>query len=274
MSHWTRAQVLMGTLVTLEVDRRCPMQAAFIAMEAALNRMAHIARVMSAHDPGSDLGRLSRATPEQTLRLDPHTVRVLQAARDWVRQSGGAFDPVQAAHTLSQRGLRPGLSRGTGGLRDLDVCSAVEVRVRQAVAIDLGGIAKGYAVDQALQVLREHDIAQARVNAGGDLAVMGPTPQRIALRHAGVHARSQNLGHLRLCEGAVATSTATPSMSDMGEMVARPRRAPVRWHSATVMAPDCMTADALTKWALQSTPLCPLLKRALREHRATLWRSA
>lgn len=270
MMGWTRAQVLLGTLVTIEVDHALARSSADAAMAAALARISHIGRVMSAHDPNSDLARLSRAHPDQLLELDPATVQVLRAARDWTIRSGGTFDPVRAAQTLVHRGARPGLQSSAGDLRDMDLLSEVMVRVSRPVSIDLGGIAKGYAVDQAMQVLRQHAVTHARVNAGGDLAVMGHIPQRIALRHAGDQPRSQAMGALFLREGAVATSVACDAWSGF---VARPRRATATWRSATVTAPNCMTADALTKWALQSSVLCPSLRHALREHRATLWRS-
>lgn len=268
MKRWTRAQVVMGTLVTLEVGPDLPMGVAHTAMEAALARMSHIARVMSAHDPGSDLGRLSRALPQQTLSLDPDTIRVLQAARDWTQRSEGLFDPWRAGLHLSRLGRRPGLSEGAGHWRDIEFLSSVEVHVAQAMTLDLGGIAKGYAVDQAMQVLREHGIPLARVNAGGDLAVMGPGPQPLTLRHAGDRPRNQDLGRLRLRQGALATS-----ITPWSDWIPSNRRGRLRWRSATVCAPDCMTADALTKWALQSSLLCPVLQRTLRQHQAIMWRS-
>lgn len=270
MNGWNRAQVMLGTLVTVQVAPDTPQARAHRAMDAALARMAHIARVMSAHDPLSDLGRLCRAQAHQVLTLDPDTVQVLRAARDWTLRSGGAFDPVRAADALVRRGARPGLRASVGDLSDLELLSDTVVQVAKPIAIDLGGIAKGYAVDRAMDVLRQHQVTQARVNAGGDLAVMGPAPQRIVLRHAGAQARSHMRGALMGRQGAVATSIA---VSGLSEFVAHARRRRMPWHSATVSAHDCMSADALTKWALHSSLLCPVLTRTLREHGATLWRS-
>ena len=268
MNRWSRAQVLLGTLVTVEVDTDLSWPAAQAALEAAFEQIAHIGRVMSAHDPRSDLGRLSRARPRQVLTLDPHTLRVLRAAIHWHRCSGGAFDPVRAASRLLPK--RPGLRAGQSHLNAIECLSDTEVRVSHPVAIDLGGIAKGYAVDQALAMLRSHGITHARVNAGGDLAVMGEIARAITLRHADDHPRHWHVGRISMKQGAVATSVAARGLT---ELVARSRHRRTPWRSATVRALDGMTADALTKWALQTSLLCPALRSALRAHRATMWRS-
>jgi hypothetical protein len=74
----------------------------------------------------------------------------------------------------------------------------------------------------------------------------------------------------RTLHAAMATSAWQTPDTDSVQTTGRSCR---QWRSATVTAPDCMTADALTKWALQSSLLCPALTSALREHHATVWRS-
>jgi thiamine biosynthesis lipoprotein len=246
-------------------------------MDDALDVMAHIGRVMSAHSPQSDVARISRAAPGEVLTLDSHTVAVLGCALHWYRASGGAFDPCRAAQHLAHKGLRPGLSnRGLGlphALNQLQMLSSNQIRVPQPLGLDLGGIAKGYAVDQAIAALQARGVTCARVNAGGDLRAIGTRPWPIDVRHAKGSLRDRQLRVLRHCiEGAVATSVAGVHNPEFVPTLRRARRTRV-WQSATVLAHDCMTADVLTKWALQSSQLCPSLTSTLRQQGARMWRS-
>lgn len=133
------------------------------------------------------------------------------------------------------------------------------------MAIDLGGIAKGYAVDQAVASLRASGVTSGLVNAGGDLRAFGPRSWPIELQHPVVTARTRPL--VRLRDAALASSVAA---ADAGFVGTRPRGA--RWTGSTVLARDCATADALTKWALQDAEPSLRLRRSLREHGARLWR--
>jgi thiamine biosynthesis lipoprotein len=276
-----RARPLLGTLVTVEVDAPPAAQEAARAVEDALAVMARIAAVMSAHDPLSDLGRIARASPGQVLTVDAHTVTVLEAARHWRRLSGGAFDPLRAGRWLARRGRRPGLPADAvdaaeclgpdAGLEDMRVVSRTQLQFKQPLSLDLGGIAKGYAVDQAIGVLAAHGIGQAIVNAGGDMRVLGEPGFAVDIRHAGHGLREHRLPAVRrLRQGALATSVADAEGTDFVKTDAGARSP---WRSATVLARDCMSADALTKWALQSSLLCPRLRAALRAHGARMWRS-
>ena len=285
----SRGRPLLGTLVSVQVwpDGLAAGygtgQAIEDAIDGALACVAHISRVMSAHDPDSDLGRMSRARAGECLTLDAHTIAVLQASQYWHRVSGGAFSPARAAHALARQGRRPGLQLAVQtalqahtpapplGLQHLCLLSPTELRMPGPVLLDLGGIAKGYAVDQAVACLVRAGVRQAVVNAGGDLRVIGPRAQAVQLRHAGQGLRDRPLPErCRLHNAALATSVALHAESEFVRTRPSGRQ---RWRSASVQAEDCMSADALTKWALQSSLLCPALRAALRTHRARLWRS-
>ncbi len=276
---WQRARVMLGTLVTIQVHRpddalSLDEEAVTHAIEAAFACMSHIGRVMSAHDAQSDLGRISHAGPDSVLSLDPHTVVVLRSALHWHSVSGGAFNPCLAASHLSRSGWRPGLRElpapDSQAWRELRLVSDTQIQVPHALALDLGGIAKGYAVDQAIDVLRAQGVDSALVNAGGDLRAIGPRAWPLQARHAHSSVRDAAVRGVRhLVQGAVASSVAGPRNP---EFVPTLRRMP-QWQSATVRAPECMTADVLTKWALQSSALCPSLSRQLRLQGARMWRS-
>lgn len=269
-----RAKPLLGTLVTIQAEASAHDPGSIAAIEAAFEIMAHVGTVMSAHNSDSDLGRMSRAVVGQVLALDVHTICVLKASQYWSKLSAGAFNPVKAAQILVRKGLRPGLLSGGAlapALAGLEILSTTQVRMSGPVLIDLGGIAKGYAVDRAIEVLAQHGVSHAIVNAGGDLRVFGEKTVGVEVRHAAHQLRDRVFLRVRrLQQGALATSVAEHADTEFVQTVPSRRHA---WRNATVMARDCMTADVLTKWALQSSILCPQLRAAMRENHARMWRN-
>lgn len=280
-----RAKPLLGTLVVIRVRTT-----ADLAFDSYLNRIyapvdnaflaiQNIANAMSAHHPDSDLARIARAQPGAVLTLSPHTVAVLRLAKYWYTTSLGAFDPVKAADSLAARGMRPAFSgvalAARASLRDVQVLGDDQVRLVRPLRLDLGGIAKGYAVDQAVAVLNAQGLTTVLVNAGGDMRATGAWDWPVVLRHAEHPTHTHRARGLRaLRNAALASSTAAPlNVEFVGTARTSRTRQPWLWASCTVRASDCVTADALTKWGLQSAPGSPRLARVLRQHRATLWRS-
>ncbi len=121
------------------------------------------------------------------------------------------------------------------------------------MAIDLGGIAKGYAVDRAVAALRAHGIERGLVNAGGDLYAVGRSedgdPWRVGIRHPEDPRRL--LGELAIEDAAVATSgdyeRAFRHAGRTFHHLLDPRTAAPREaapHSVSVQAASCLEADA------------------------------
>ncbi|EDY20096.1 putative thiamine biosynthesis lipoprotein ApbE transmembrane [Chthoniobacter flavus Ellin428] len=188
--------------------------------------------------------------------VDAWTFAVLRAAAQVHRISSGAFDVTVAPH-LQRLGFLPGERaaawRATGAVSfaDVDLLPGRRVRFRRPdVCIDLGGIAKGFAVDRAVATLRNAGVQHGLVNAGGDLRVFGDE-QAIAVRHP--EDPGATLHGLRLANAALATSAhyfaarwqpeqtlAAIVHPSTGQQCAQVR-------SATVRASSTMLADALTK---------------------------
>lgn len=260
-----RARALLGTLV--EVEASGPAGALAPALEAALAAVARVHRLMSFHEATSDIARINAAAAGVAVEIDPDTHRLLRRAVEIGELSGGVFE-IAIAGVLVADGLLPRPPAGAPRLddgassRDLDLDEPNRVTWRRKGSIDLGGIAKGFAVDQAADALRAHGAVSGVVNAGGDLRCFG-TPRPIRIRHPFAPAAHLELGLLR--DAALATSApaiGSPAGSDALVDPRTGRRS--GWElGISVVAAECVVADAFTKiarldWARASTLLATL----------------
>jgi hypothetical protein len=158
-------------------------------VEAAFVAIGTVHRLMSFHDEESDVSRLNRGAYETAIRVHPWTFEVLEIALDLHGQSNGMFD-IRIAPALQKLGLLPYHGGDlawdaplTSGHGEIELLAGQCVRFRdRATRIDLGGIAKGFAVDRAIGALRNHGMPSGLVNAGGDLAAFGPRGLIITVR--------------------------------------------------------------------------------------------
>ncbi len=245
-----RARPLLGTIVEIEAAglSEPPLER---AVNAAFEAVARVHKLMSFHDPLSDLARLNRHAPFQPVSVHRWTSKVLQQARMLFDATRGLFD-CAVGHELMQRGLLPseGLAHAkSGSFAAVEHLGGDQFRYSAPISIDLDGIAKGFAVDRATATLRAHGVREALVNAGGDIRVIGPSAQPIYIRCPGSENRVVRAGLLRNAAIATSSALATIVRSD----VERPT--PVvsnRDHCAySVIARTCVLADALTKVLVQ-----------------------
>ena len=261
-----RARPLLGTLV--EIGVRAPPARAAAGIERAFEAIARVHALMSFHEAGSDVQRLNRAAHKEPVGVDPDTFAVLEAAERLSRASDGAFD-ITVAPALVRFGFLPAGSAapprppGPGHVA-IELTAGCRVRFRAPLWIDLGGIAKGYAVDRAAEALEDAGIEDYVVNAGGDLRV-GCATEVIHVRHP---ARPDALIELAtLSAGAIATSAqyfaGRPGTDGpVHPIIAPGRDAPARYQgSLSVMAECCTIADALTKVvAVRGAAAIPVLE--------------
>ena len=230
-----RARPALGTLVEVGISIRgkqagsSPDVRAKAALEAAFAAVATVEHAMSAFDPASDIGQFNAAPACTTIRVARETAIVLRVAHTLGRRSGGLLDVTlgtgAGAWSLSQRGGQSFLQKGTAEVR-----------------LDLGGVAKGHAVDRAFDAIGarldgERGVAWW-VNAGGDLRVAG--------LELPVQLRDERDGGARpwivLRDGALATSYFGP-----GARVVLAGRRSRRVCHVSVASPRCIWSDALTK---------------------------
>lgn len=253
MQEFARARPLLGTIVEMRVAGLAE-AAALAAIEAAFAEVADLHRLMSFHERGSDLSRLHRGAARAPVAVDMRTYEVLQAALAIAAESNGCFDPSVAVR-LVEWDLLPApescvLPDPRADWRDIELLDRARVRFARPLWIDLGGIAKGYAVDRALAMLRARGASLASVNAGGDLRRFGPRAEVVPLRLA--PALNTAVPALELADAAVATSAGHATQRRVGgpHVDGRSRRVVARRRSVSVVAPTCLVADALTKVVL------------------------
>jgi thiamine biosynthesis lipoprotein len=159
------------------------------AAQAAFARIAALDAMLSDYNPRSELSRLSGAAGKGTaVRVSDELWRLLRQSEALSRQSKGAFDvtvgPVVKLWRRARRnGRLPDEERLQEALRAvgqrhvrLNADDQTVELLQPNMRLDLGGIAKGFAADEALRVLREQGIARALVNASGDIAISDAPP--------------------------------------------------------------------------------------------------
>lgn len=245
------------------------------AREAAAEAFARIDdldRRLSDYDPGSDLRLLERSAAGRAAGAHPDVLAVLSEAQILARETQGAFDVTVGALTrlwrwAERRGVEPPAARieaaratvGFSALH-LDMEAGTVSIERPGLQLDVGGIAKGYAVDAAFEVLEAHGYRSALVDGGGDLRVGSAPPGtsgwRVSLpatardnhgaRSAGARWTTAVLEHV-----AVATSGATYRSLETGETTRSHILDPRSGFGitidriVTVLAPTASRADAL-----------------------------
>ena len=260
-----RSIPVMGTVAELAVVHREP-HFAHGALDAAVAELRRVEALMTRFQPTSDVGRVNAAAHGHPTGIDLETATVLAAALEWAAATEGGFDPSLGRATelwdIGHRAVPPAADHiERWAKRDLyrtielgrRAYGPVVVRHDDDAALDLGGIAKGYAVDRAVAALRDWGITDGLVNVGGDLYALGRSADgdlwEVGVRSPADPARL--VAEFRIEERAVATSGDYFRYFDhrgrryhhlLDPCTGEPRR--TQTHSFTVAADDCMNADA------------------------------
>lgn len=233
------------------------------AARAAFDRIMALDRIMSDYRPDSELRRLEAAGRQWT-PISAELLEVLTLAHAIARATEGAFDPTVGPMVALWRearatGTRPGATalaaaRARTGWRHLEIDSA-RGAVRLALPgmrLDLGGIAKGYILQQALHALERHGVSRALIESGGDIVAGDPPPGRAGWRVEAAGADAVFRGRAdALTRAALATSGTSEQVVEIDGVryahLVDPRTGLGITHRtvARVIAPNAATADAL-----------------------------
>ncbi|MFQ5806516.1 MAG: FAD:protein FMN transferase [Phycisphaerae bacterium] len=257
-----RAREIMGTFATLTAVA-ADEQTASAAVEAGYGRLEDVNRLMSDYIADSEIGRLNRLPGGESLQLSPETFHCLQRAVEIAEASGGAFDvtcrplvtlwkKAAAENRLpSDQDLSHARALVGPDKLALNAQSRTVSIVLNGIQVDLGGIAKGYALDLAAKAMLRAGAASVLVDVGGDVLAVGTKrdgkPWRIGVRHP---FREGVIAVLKLSDRAAATSGVQQRFYEIDgkrySHIIDPRtsRPAEQAPSVTVIAGDGLTADA------------------------------
>ncbi|HED15975.1 MAG TPA: FAD:protein FMN transferase [Gammaproteobacteria bacterium] len=262
-AEWVSSeQAIMGTRIHVELwqDDNIDGQAAINAVMAEMRR---IDELMSPHKKTSALYRINQLASQQELRISSEMFKLIARSIEFSRLTEGAFDITYASvgHLYNYRAhKRPDRKTIKKQLGKIDFHNIVLDKNRQTIRfthtgvfIDLGGIAKGYAVDNGIKILQQRGIKSAIVSAGGDSRILGNRhgrPWMMGIRNPRKH--DGLLTRLPLWDTALSTS---------GDYERYFIEDGVRYHhiidpktgdsarklrSVTIIGPDAITTDALS----------------------------
>jgi len=260
---YSRDEAIMGTAIHVELwsDDRA---AAHAAIDAVMQEMHRIDALMSPYKEASELSRINRDAAREPVPVCAELFELLVRSVKFSELSCGAFDITYASagHLYDyRRRIRPteaelAAAREAIGFRHLQLDAAQRtVRfARDGVRIDLGGFAKGYAVDNGAAILARQGVRHAAVAAGGDSRMLGDRrgrPWVIGVRDP--RREGEVVALVPVEDAAVSTSGDYERFFDDGDerchhlIDPRTGKSPRAVHSVSVIAPDGLTAEALSK---------------------------
>jgi len=258
-----REAAIMGTRIAVEVWHD-DATAAAAAIDAVIAEMHRIDELMSHYRPDSQLSRINRDAATMPVKVDHELVELIARALQFSELSGGAFDITYASvgYLYDYRERRhPSEAQIAAALPAISWRHVVIDRVASTVRflepgvrIDLGGIAKGHAVDSAVRILRTHGIANGTVTAGGDSRILGDRrgrPWVVGIRHPDDPNRV--IARIPLEDAAISTSGDYERYFDEGGVryhhIIDPHtgKSPVGVRSVTVIGPEAIITEGLTK---------------------------
>ena len=240
-----RCKPLLGTYVEISADSDDAIDQAFSVIQLVQD-------LMGFHNPKSELSQINARAHLEQISVHEWTFEVLCIAKELCESTNGMFD-CGVGGKLVDSGLLPNhfdrLNTFCGSIMDLILDKPNLVSSKAPLTLDLGGIAKGFAVDKAVEALRQFGAALGYVNAGGDLRVFGNFVQTIHTRNPAKPHELITLGSIK--NGAIASTGlyyCDHSRSNQGHIVNPQTLEQIAFtESYSVIAPKCIYADALTK---------------------------
>ena len=239
------------------------------AGEEALEEITFLDRQLSFYDPNSEISRVNALAAKGPVKVEPRILQLLKKASELSAATGGAFD-ITIAPLMKIWGLTGGTGRIPTDDEIDEVMQVVGMRLihmneeestiafdREGVKIDLGAIGKGYAIDRAVEVLKDSGVRSALVHGGtSTIYAIGVTPDgspwRVAVRNPHAESEPHPQRKIDLCDSSLSVSAVhgksfTCDGQQYGHVIdprsGRPTRAAAL---AAVSGPSATETDALS----------------------------
>lgn len=275
-----RERLLMGTIVEIKIPiiSGVDKKTAESAINASFEEISRVESRLSAFKKDSELSRINRLKALETMRISEEAFGLIERSIEYSRLTGGAFDiTVKPLVDLWRRArsedrmpsddeINEAKEKVGSGNIILDRANMTITFNKDGMGLDLGAIAKGYATDRAVDVLKDNGIKNAIVNSGGDMYCLGKKAGDIPWKVGIQHPRDERRLFMEMELGDRAANTSgdyekyfivdgvryshiidPASGRPIGDDVV----------SATVVAKDSVTADVL------ATALCISAAKAL-----------
>lgn len=260
---YAREEAIMGTRIAVELWQDDP-AAAGRAIDAVIAEMHRIDALMSVYKEDSQVSKVNRDAAAGPVKVDPELAALVARALEFSEMSDGAFDITYASvgylydYREHKHPTEAQIQAALPGINWRHVIvdrEASTIRFTQeGVRIDLGGIAKGYAVDTSIAILQKLGITHATVTAGGDSRIIGDRngrPWIVGIRHP--DDRNRVIARIPLEDAAISTSGDYERYFDEKGVryhhIIDPKtgKSPHGIRSVTVIAPNSTFAEGLTK---------------------------
>lgn len=240
-----RMKPMLGTFIEIGLAVDSQMHSAF---DAAFFKIEQIQSLMSFHNPKSELSKINKH-PYEWVQVSRQTAQVFRLAKQLSERSQGLFNPTVGGELIELRVLPNHFIRPfelKGSEKDIEI-DGQNIRLNAPFLVTLDGIAKGYAVDQAVAKLQSLGIEHGWINAGGDIRVFGNLKLPVALRHQ----ETTDTRDMAVCElqnQAIASSHIGRPIDETfpGHILATDNRKPTP-ALVSVVAKEAWLADGLTK---------------------------
>jgi len=259
----TRTDFALGTVCTITIFEKRQTG----VCDEIFSRIREIEKLMSVNISSSDVSRINTAAGIEPVLVQEDTFKVIERAIYFAELSGGAFDPtvgpIVSLWGISSKPRVPSKEEINEALPlinwhniELDTRLKSVYLKQKGMSLDLGGIAKGYAADEAVKIIKSHKIKSAKIDLGGNIFLVGTRKDR-KLWKVGIQnpdgRRGSIIGYLRIPEKTVvASGVYERNFEEDGvfyhHLLSVKDGYPVNngLVSVTIIADDSMDADALS----------------------------
>lgn len=259
----SREEAIMGTAIRVELWHEEPTMGE-AALDAVMEEMHRIDRAMSPFKPESELSRLNREAAKAPVSITKEMFELVARSIEFSKLSDGAFDITFASVGSMfdyRNGIKPTAEQIAAALPGINYRNIQLDRrrrtirfARDSVRIDLGGIAKGYAVDNCVALLKARGVKEGLVMAGGDSRVLGDKrgrPWMIGIRDP--RRKDVMVAMIPLVDAAISTSGDYERYFEADGVryhhILDPRTgtSPTGVRSVTIIGPDATTTEGISK---------------------------
>ncbi|MEX0300198.1 MAG: FAD:protein FMN transferase [Kordiimonas sp.] len=248
MNTLTRCKPLLGTYVDISLTGEATDDQLIEVSNTAFAEIERIHNLMSFHRADSELTKINKQAFLGPVPITPDMEAVLSHALLLSALTSGIYDITVANELMHHGGLPNCFEDAESGTWNNVHLLDGKISFNKNIKLDLGGIAKGYAVDKAIDVIAAQpiELTQVCVNAGGDLRFQDWCNEKVNIRHPSPKRRDQ---FIAIDMQAPALATSAPEYTNKNSLIVEPETGSLisTDDSISVFAPSCMIADALTK---------------------------